>query len=1070
MPCIISTTLFAQSGGWQEVKASVGKELKAERTLASNALSKVVSVELRDVPFVQALKEIAFQGNLRVLFTQNLVPADKRVTLTIANAPLARVIEEVLRDTDLGYTVTESGLLVLSPKEPQEQPTTVRGKVTDGKTGDGLPGANVYIRALGLGVSADATGAYSFTVPEEKAKGERAVLAAKVVGYKEKSERITLKPGVVTVDFALEEDIFQTEEVVVTGIASKTSRSVAEVAVARIPVADLTSKVNYQGLGQMFTGKVSGVNVTIPSGNVGAGWRFFVRGGGGLNGDEQPVIYIDGARLDNSEFALTSVGGQTVSNLSNLNPNDIDNVEILKGPAAAAMYGTGGSNGVVLITTKSGKLTQQGKTNIEYTFGYGTNQKYYSYDESKYLNAAAYNNILDQPGMLREHQLSAAGGTGIYKYYASFSNRYEEGLIPFQNHLEKNSFRVNISALPSEKLNLKVSTGFTWSEMYLPQMDDNIYSWNSNAFVYQNRWNNCDSAAIAAYTSKNESNQFLGSASVIWRPIRNFEINVGSGLEVTTWDGTSLRPYGYKYSGNSTGEKNLSRRFVKQFTHDLNARYSLNFFDVNLTSIVGTQVLDRSYLRQSSGGMYYPNEDIQTIQSATQQAIASESRSNTRSAGIYWNNEFSYNDTYFWTLAVRRDYASVIGVDAPAITYPKGSLSVRLDKYDILPSDIFGLFKLRVAYGETGQLPSLADAIPLTWNAPTGAVGTGVNISSKGNSAIEPERIKEWEFGIDVEFLKMFSLELTHYRQNATNSIVASTTAPSSGLYRFSYPVNIGSIESWGFESQLQINPIRSADYDLNLSFIWNYQKNEVKNLGETDEITNGTEVIRPGLPKHQFFTYVALSPKFDATTKKYIGVNLSTDRVDLGNPVPDHSGSVSINFRFLKNFTLYAMGDWALNNKIYANSINRLINYNTYLPQRDLALKLGLISASNMLPRDAAITALTPGTQEYIDAAGQYIQYDRGANGNFVQDASFFVFREFSLSYDLTALMNEYLPNTYLAGLNVGVSIRNVYRWSKYDLGFEASSEGGRSDFLGEDYNTLPQPRNMRFWIRFGF
>ena len=360
MPCIISTTLFAQSGGWQEVKASVGKELKAERTLASNALSKVVSVELRDVPFVQALKEIAFQGNLRVLFTQNLVPADKRVTLTIANAPLARVIEEVLRDTDLGYTVTESGLLVLSPKEPQEQPTTVRGKVTDGKTGDGLPGANVYIRALGLGVSADATGAYSFTVPEEKAKGERAVLAAKVVGYKEKSERITLKPGVVTVDFALEEDIFQTEEVVVTGIASKTSRSVAEVAVARIPVADLTSKVNYQGLGQMFTGKVSGVNVTIPSGNVGAGWRFFVRGGGGLNGDEQPVIYIDGVRVDNSEFALTSVGGQTVSNLSNLNPNDIDNVEILKGPAAAAMYGTGGSNGVVLITTKSGKLAQQG--------------------------------------------------------------------------------------------------------------------------------------------------------------------------------------------------------------------------------------------------------------------------------------------------------------------------------------------------------------------------------------------------------------------------------------------------------------------------------------------------------------------------------------------------------------------------------------------------------------------------------------------------------------------------------------------------------------------------------------
>jgi TonB-dependent SusC/RagA subfamily outer membrane receptor len=1070
MLCLISVTVFAQADAWQEVRASLGKEVMTERTLASNVLSKVISVDLQNVPFVQAVKEVAFRGNLRVLFTQNLVPADRKVTLAMANAPLARVIEEVLRDTDLGYAVTESGMLVLTPTAPQEKPITVQGKVTDSKTGEGLPGANVYIRALGVGTSADMTGAYSFTVPEEKATEARALLAAKSVGYKEKSVRITLKPGVVTTDFALDEDVFQVDEVVITGIASKTSKAVAEVAVARIPVSDLVSKISYQGISQLFSGKVSGVNLQIASGNVGSGWRFFVRGGGGLNGDEQPVFYIDGVRVDNSEFALTSVGGQTVSNLSNLNPNDIENIEILKGPAAAAMYGTGGSNGVVLITTKSGKMAQQGRTNIEYTFGYGGNQRYYSYDEGKYLNAAAYNNILDQSGMLREHQLSATGGTGIYRFYASLSNRYEEGLIPFQNHMERNAFRANIGAFPTEKLTLKVSTGFTWSTMYLPQMDNNIYSWNSNAFVYQNRWNNCDSAAIAAYMSKNESYQFLGSAQVVWKPFKNFEVNLGSGMEYTTWDGLSLRPYGYKYSGNTTGQKDLSRRFVNQFTHDLNARYSLNVYDVNITSILGTQILDRHYLYQTSGGTYYPNEDIQNIQSATQQAIATESRSNSRSAGLYWNNEFSYLDTYFWTLAIRRDYASVIGVDAPAITYPKGSLSVRVDKYDILPPDIFGLFKLRVAYGETGQLPGLADAIPLTWNAVVGTAGVGTNISSKGNSTIEPERIKEWEFGIDTEFLKIFSLELTHYRQNATNSIVASTTAPSTGLYRFPYPVNVGSIKSWGFETQLQINPIRTADYDLNLSLIWNYQKNQVENLGETDEITNGTEVIRPGLPKHEFFTYTAVSPKFDATTQKYIGVNLSTDRVDLGNPVPDHSGSVSINFRFLKHFTLYAMGEWALNNKIYANSINRLINYNTYLPQRDLAVKLGLLSSSVLLPRDAAITPLTPGTPDYIAAAWQYIQYDRGANGNFVQDASFFVFRELSLSYDLTALLNDYLPNTYLTGINVGLSVRNVYRWSKYDLGFEASSTGGRSDFLGEDYNTLPQPRNVRFWAKFGF
>lgn len=944
----------------------------------------------------------------------------------------------------------------------------VSGKVTD-ETGEALIGANVFVKSLSLGATADLNGNYHFEIPKNRVKNAQVEITASFVGFKSKQQIARFTNDELKLNFVLEEDVFQTDQVVVTGIASKTSKSVAEVAVARIDVSELTSKISYQGLSQLFNGKVAGVNLQISSGNVGSGWRFFVRGGGGLNGSGQPVIYVDGIRIDNSEYGA-GVGGQTISNLSNLNPNDIENVEFLKGPAAASMYGTGGSNGVVLITTKSGKVAKAGKTTINYSFNYGSNDRYYKYDNEKYLHADTYNNLLSKAGLIREHQISVTGGTSLFNYHTSFAQRYEEGLMPSLNNMNKTSFRANIDAMPAEKLNLKVNTGYTMNKINLPQMDNNTYSWNSNAFVYQNRWNNADSAAIANYLSLNESKQFLGSAKMIWMPIDKLEIQAGAGYESTEWDMQSIRSYGYSYGSNKTGQKEITRRRISQYTYDVNARYSLDLYGVNITSILGSQILERKSFSTYSGGRFFPNATLMEIQAAAEKFDATESRSHSKSAGIYWNNEFSYDDTYFWTLAIRRDFASAIGIDAPAITYPKASLSVRLDKFDLLPKDIFGLFKVRVAYGETGQLPSLDDGIPLTWAIESGAEGMGYNFGSKGNKEIQPERIKEWEFGFDTEFLKIFSLEFTHYRQNATNSIVSSRMAPSTGLYQYSYPVNVGSVKSWGFETQLQVNPIRSAEYDLNVSFIVNYQKNEVQNLGETDEILLGTQVIKPGFAKNQFFTQVAVAPVFDPKTKKYIGVELSNDRVDLGNPVPDLSGSVSVNFRFLKNFTLYAMGEWAVNNKVYAASIDRLINYNTYLPQRDLAIKLGLVKSSLLLPRDAGVVQLTPGTPEYEAAAWEYIKHDRAAKGNFVKEADYFVLREISLSCNVLDYVKEIIPNPYLTSINMGISVRNVFRVSKYDLGFEASSTGGRSDFLSEDYNTLPQPRTFMFWAKFGF
>ena len=213
----------------------------------------------------------------------------------------------------------------------------ITGKVTDTK-GEPLVGANVYIQALNLGTSTDPLGEYTLTVRQADVRGQQVELTASIVGSKKKATRVTLSGETKTVNFQLEEDVFQTEAVVVTGIASKTSKSVAEVSVSRIPVSDLTSIQTFQNVSQLVSGKISGVNVQITSGNAGSGWNFFVRGGAGLTGTGQPLIYIDGVRIENNNMSPFGLGGQAVSTLSTLNPADIENIEVLKGPASVFLW------------------------------------------------------------------------------------------------------------------------------------------------------------------------------------------------------------------------------------------------------------------------------------------------------------------------------------------------------------------------------------------------------------------------------------------------------------------------------------------------------------------------------------------------------------------------------------------------------------------------------------------------------------------------------------------------------------------------------------------------------------
>lgn len=938
----------------------------------------------------------------------------------------------------------------------------VFGTISDAN-GEPLPMANIRISSLNMGAAADVDGNYIFTIPEQYLTGGEVRIGASYVGFKSLYKTFTLSGDEVEVNFTLEEDIFESEAVVVTGIASKTSKAIAEVSVARISAEKLTEVTGYQSMSQLVTGKIAGVQLSPTSGNVGSGFRFFMRAGGGINGDEQPVIYVDGVRIDDAEIEGYAVGGQGMSMLANLNPEDIESIDVLKGPAGAAMYGTSGSNGVVLITTKSGKFlpgTETGGLSVNYKYLYGTNNQSFEYSEDDFLSAKDANRIFRE-GIIRQHSLSAAGGFNILKYFVSLDNRFEQGILS-NNHLDRSAFRANVSAFPNEKLTLKFKAGYVANEMSRPNNDNNIYGYLGNTLLFPNSYQFTDSLSVNALSDFHTTNQFIGSAAITYQPIKNMEANLTLGVDNSDWRQDKTYPYNATYSGVINGQRFIWNRNNNQYTYDFNLRYNYTpLNNLSITSIVGAQLFDRTLRTSFFTTENFNTELITDIGAGGDVVDYGEGKLSEKSAGVFTEHSFAFKNQYFFTLAVRQDYASAVGVEAPSIIYPKASFAIRLDRYNFMPS-VFDLFKVRFAYGQSGVLPASLDAIPLLWAAETGGYGAGGVLSRIGNAELEPERIEEFELGIDMEIFKNYSLELTYYQQFATNSIVNFENSPSTGKTASDVPFNIGSSESWGIEALLQATPFHYQDYRLDLSLIWNYQTNEITDLGGAQPLFDGFDlnVIDVGLPKHEFYTPKVLGAKFNEDGT-YAGVDVTKDRVALGNPIPSNSGSFSLNFSFLKNFHLYVLADWALDYKIFNNTKLFALRFGNVPEYNDLREALGLTGDNQ---------TLTPGTAAYNEAANKLAHLDWHHDANFIEDADHFKIREVSLSYSFKDFLPEFYANSYIKDLVVGVSARNIFTTSKYSgADVEVNFDGGRSLSRGQDFLTMQNPKVYNFWVRIG-
>jgi len=387
---------------------------------------------------------------------------------------------------------------------------TIKGKITD-EVGNPLPGANIYIPKTSFGAAADAEGRYSFKVP---ATGQQVTLTARYMGYRSKSITITLSPGTMTKDFALNLDVLKLEEVVVTGMGGAQIKRKLGMSISKVK-PDLIIKASEPNVVQSLAGKAPNLEVVQTSGDPGTSSYIRIRGGASIDRTTQPLFVVDGVPIDNSTITLANAGvggtysgsGTESSNrASDLNVEDIESVEVLKGAAAAAIYGSRASNGVILITTKSGK---PGKTQINYKFQYGISemarqyplQRWYGkgskgkwslhsrYSWGPQLNVPGapwydpsqpedqvwdHSKELSDGGYIVDHSLTVSGGNNLTTFFLSLNRYFEEGHWKAGSDYRRTTARLKGTQVISEKLKLTGNLMFTNVFAHYLQRADNL--------------------------------------------------------------------------------------------------------------------------------------------------------------------------------------------------------------------------------------------------------------------------------------------------------------------------------------------------------------------------------------------------------------------------------------------------------------------------------------------------------------------------------------------------------------------------------------------------------------------
>lgn len=1006
----------------------------------------------------------------------------------------------------------------------------VSGKITS-TSGSSVESVAVTVKGTNYGGLADNNGLYSFTAP--LAAG-RYTLVFAGVGFQQQESVLTVGADKnYTVDVVMSEKISKLDEVVVTGTSAGTTRRQLGSYVSSVKAEDLNKGATGNVLAAL-QGKTAGAQISQNSGDPAGGISVRLRGISSISSSSEPLYIIDGVIVNNGTNRVTNTsgnydGGSFVGNIGqsrlvDINPNDIERVEVLNGAAAAAIYGSRANAGVVQIFTKKGK---SGAPAISFSTNYTSSKLRRKLDVNQ--SPTKFGGPTDGPGAQTQdilspalttttavtrynyqdyifrnangtdNNLSISGGTDKTKYYLSGSYLFNQGIVP-NTDFQRFSFRSNIDQVLNKWASFNLGLNYVNSSANEKPDGNSFFSpMNSVTIIgnFHNIWQRDALGNVQAIgergranpvsviediKQKQTTNRVIANMGLKLKPIKRLTIDYTMGIDNYTQNGnTYIPPFAYNVStaffgGGPTldptqnGYSSTANNHFFAINHDINATYSIDI-NPNLNSVtqVGfSQQYEKNNYSLLQGRGLAPF--VQTVNGASTILLGVDDRSEISVSGTFVQQNFKYRNQFFVTGAVRVDGSSVFGKDQRNQTYYKASGSYVISGTDFWSkmgvSKWWDLFKVRIAYGESGNLTGIGAYSRFNTYASSSYLGrTSLNSSGTlANENVKPERQQETEFGFDLSFLNSrLGLTVNIYNKKVKDLLINRFIAPTSGFS--SLLDNYGSLENKGYEVVLTGTPVSRKDLKWEITGIYNHNRNKAVSIGQALTLlsTNaGAPVaIIEGQPIGVFY-----------------GTFFATDAS--GNLLKNAAGIPQLEAGVQNSALVYTPGRNATTGLPSGSTLRRiignpnpdytasLVNEVTY-KKLSLRVQIDAVRGGNVFNADFR-TRQGVGNGKVAEQE-QRGQLPRGyVSGVYaieqwrIDNGSFTKLRELSLTYNIGKVKG-------FSDLSVSFSGRNLISWDNYNGYDPEVNAGGQSTILrGIDFGAVPIPRTFSFGIQAKF
>ena len=1006
---------------------------------------------------------------------------------------------------------------------------TVTGRVTAKDSGEPLPESRIAIVGTSLIASTGPDGRYTVrNVPT----GSWVVRVLRV-GYQEQKKSVTMTMGQdATIDFAMERTVVQLTEVVTTATGEQRRVELGN-SVSSIKASSRAQTAPTTNMASLLVAQAPGVQV-LPATETGAGSRIRIRGNNSITLANDPIYIIDGVRMTSSNGSQSPnifTGGAVQSRAEDINPDEIENIEIVKGPSAATLYGTDAANGVVVITTKRGRAGEvryhvTGETGIikdrnTYPTAYtlwghapaGSTRNCLNPLLSQISTGVCLSdsltsfNLWSTPrttplgtGSRKKGGVQLSGGQQNLRFFASGEYEHEYGVfkipefdvqrfdtlhIPIKDEwahpseLARGSFRANIDANISPKFDASFSSGFITSRNRLPTIDNNAYGIGSNGFggpgyeLGHGRPLSSLGFELHGYRANTPGesfqdvisqyiNRFIGSSSLSYRPTSWLVARLEPGVDYTARADQQLCARGTcaDVGTRRQGAYNDDRAFLRTMT--VNGQAVATFQPVpwlNSKTAVGTQWVSSTFDRNGAGSVNLTPGGVTNNAGATQ--FSDNSTSDSKTLGLYVEEQVGIHDRLFITGGLRSDQNSAFGTKFQQVYYPKLSVSHILSDEPWFPRIRFlDQFRSRLAYGASGVQPGPTDAIRFLSATSTNVAAIdqpGVVLASLGNEELRPERANEFEGGFDSRwFGSRLNLEVTYYSKITKDALVGAVIPPDLGTGNTSQRTNLGSVKNAGFEGLLSAQLIDLRDFSWDMTLSGSSNANKLLTLGvdasgrPLPPQVGATTRNQPGYPLFGYwqrrFTYADTAKADGIISANEIAVDDSATFIAYSAPRFETSLSTGVDL-FNRKLRISALfdhkGGFSLLNgteRIRCQSRNNC--FGTYSKDAPLWMQARAVAVRE-----------TSGNTQF----------------GFMENGTFTRFRELTATWSLPQRLLQ--RASFAKDASLIVSARNLHKWTKYSgIDPESDSDAGSTISTQTDFQAAPPPTYFIFRLNVTF